>query len=132
MKKQPRLTAKLRAAVSTYRRLKSRLTHPSGAFDRAGRWQPTVKLPCCLAIREPSRAHPYSLMLHCRTIGHVAQLNGYTPSTLRAAVNRLEKERYARFRARVAARLATPSDQTVSDQGEYRVVDGAAFFVTNI
>jgi len=50
-----------------------RASHPAGDFDKAGRWYPsaTEHASCCNAIRTPSRAHPYSYMVHCRTRRHL-------------------------------------------------------------
>lgn len=52
---------------------KARDSHPAGAFDKAGRWYPAESetASCCKAINSPSRAHPYSYMVHCRTRKHV-------------------------------------------------------------
>lgn len=50
-----------------------RATHPSGNFDKAGRWYPDnyEVASCCGHVRSPSRAHPYSYMVHCRTRKHL-------------------------------------------------------------
>jgi hypothetical protein len=47
-----------------------------GHAGRGGRWYPTEteRQICCDAIREPSRAWPRSLQLHCCTSGHMARL----------------------------------------------------------
>jgi hypothetical protein len=87
-----RMTQKLRTAATRYLDLQSRKTHPRGVFDKAGRWMPHKEQECCKSIRTPSRAWPWSLMLHCRTMAHVAQDTGYALSTLRAAVRRVEDE----------------------------------------
>lgn len=56
--------------------LKERKTHPSGSFDKGGRWYPddSERAECCDSIRCPSRSHPYSYMVHCRTAKHVSIL----------------------------------------------------------
>lgn len=89
-----RLTKKLRTAAAHYLRLKTRLAHPVGKFDNARRWYPaeSEEGDCCTAIRRPSREYPYSLLTHCRSIGHVAASYGYTPEQLRWAIKRLEDE----------------------------------------
>ena len=53
--------------------LRDRRLHPDGEFDKAGRWYPSdaEKCPQCDSMRSPSRAWPYSYMVHCRTINHV-------------------------------------------------------------
>jgi len=85
-------------AVETYLARQARIAHPAGSFDSKGRWFPAEgeACGCCDMIRDPSRAYPYSLQGHCRTIGHVAQMFGLEEMTLRRAV------RLARTRAKVA------------------------------
>jgi hypothetical protein len=55
---------------------KERRAHPDGKFDNAGRWEPSEseKCECCRGIRSPSRAYPYSMVAHCRSRKHVANL----------------------------------------------------------
>ena len=62
------------AAAREYLALKQRAINPVGKFDQAGRWWPTV--PCTCDVRLPSRAYPYSLLVHMRTAGHVAETHG--------------------------------------------------------
>lgn len=75
-------------AIKTYTDRRDRLAHPSGSFDRAGRFYPDTDewRHCCAAVRGPSRAYPYAYMLHCRTLAHVAALYGVDAGTLRAAL----------------------------------------------
>lgn len=75
-------------AVALYQQRQARQAHPAGSFDRAGRWHPdeTETCDCCASVRSPSRRFPYSLMQHCRTIKHIAQLAGVSESDLRAAI----------------------------------------------
>lgn len=63
-------------AVQMYIDRKNRNGHPEGEFDNAGRWYPAQheQCACCKYIRQPSRAYPYSLMVHCRTAEHIAHL----------------------------------------------------------
>lgn len=65
-----------RKALEVFHRRKSRMEHPDGTFDKAGRWQPSDAewQACCRSIRTPSRAWPYSLMTHCRTLRHIINL----------------------------------------------------------
>lgn len=51
---------------------------PVGAWDKGGRWYPmdSERCKCCDDIRKPSRNYPYSLLNHCRSAGHVANLYG--------------------------------------------------------
>jgi len=64
------------AARQTYRERQARAAHPDGKFDRAGRWHPSAAewRDCCSSVRSPTRAWPYSLMKHCRSAEHVAEL----------------------------------------------------------
>lgn len=54
----------------------ARSEHPDGKFDSAGRWYPSdeERQSCCDFVRSPSRAYPYSLMVHCRSKKHIANL----------------------------------------------------------
>jgi hypothetical protein len=55
-----------------YQPRKARQVHPSGTFDKQGRWYPDgdERCGCCRSIRSPSSAWPYSCMVHCRTRTH--------------------------------------------------------------
>jgi hypothetical protein len=66
---------------------KARRSHPDGKFDSGGRWYPSddETQACCHKIRNPSRAWPWSLMHHCRTEKHVANLHGVTVTEMRKA-----------------------------------------------
>lgn len=66
----------LEKAAHEYRSRKNRNSHPAGSFDRAKRWEPDAEewCSCCASIRSPSKAFPYSLMTHCRSLEHVANL----------------------------------------------------------
>lgn len=77
-------------AVTIYLDRQSRKVHPSGTFDKAGRWVPDDAewRSCCGAIRWPSRAWPYSLMTHCRSTTHVAALTGVAAGTIRRLARR--------------------------------------------
>ncbi len=72
------------AAAREYLALKERRINPVGRFDGAGRWWPSV--PCTCDVRLPSRAYPYSYLIHLRTAGHVAETHGVSRlELLRAA-----------------------------------------------
>lgn len=68
--------AKISDVNTEYKNRKNRLTHPTGKFDKAGRWFPSADevAECCNEIRYPSRAYPYSLLVHCRTKKHIKML----------------------------------------------------------
>ena len=66
--------------------LQSRKINPKGSFDDGGRWYPETKFGCCNNIRGPSRAWPYSYLMHCRTISHMAKQYMVDEKELRKAV----------------------------------------------
>ena len=76
---------KIEQTVQTYLNRKHRSEHPEGKFDKQMRWYPSEreKCECCEWIRQPSNAYPYSLLLHCRTMKHVANLYGITEKELK-------------------------------------------------
>lgn len=80
----------LRDAAACYLERKARTAHPDGSTDNGGRWYPAdaERQPCCSTIRTPSRAHPWSLMLHCRTLAHIAWRYDVDEAALRRAVRR--------------------------------------------
>ena len=43
-----------------------------GHFDNAHRFYPDQEFSCCSSIRQPSRAFPFSLLKHSKTLIHVA------------------------------------------------------------
>ena len=69
---------KVQEAINEYLKLKNREIHPEGTFDSGGRFYlaESEKHDCCQGIRSPSRAYPYSEMVHARTLKHVAQKFG--------------------------------------------------------
>ena len=79
---------RLRTAVAAYYERRDRRAHPDGDFDTAGRFTPATSewRDCCTAIRSPSRNYPYSYMLHCRTVVHVAALYDVDVAALRHAI----------------------------------------------
>jgi hypothetical protein len=87
------MNERINAAVQVYLDRQARITHPAGKFDKAGRWYPIgdERCECCNYIRTPSRAWPFSLMMHCRTMEHVAHLYDVDIKKLRRAVNATRK-----------------------------------------
>lgn len=85
------LEEKILEAIEVYTKRQSRECHPSGKFDSAGRWYPDKeeKCWCCDEIRIPTRAYPYSLLVHCRTIKHIAELYDVSTVDLRKACKNL-------------------------------------------
>ncbi len=57
------------AIVDVYAMLKNREVHPSGSFDKAGRFY--AEHGELISVRSPSRAYPYSQMQACRTLKYV-------------------------------------------------------------
>jgi len=75
-----------RAGMEYYNR-QNRKAHPDGQADKAGRWYPSAseRQSCCNQIRQPSRSYPWGLMLHCRTMVHLAQAYDVPEADLRRA-----------------------------------------------
>ena len=63
-------------AALEYNALKNRKVNPAGKFDNGGRFHLVRRCDCCNSIRSPSRAYPYSEMLHGRSSVHVATIHG--------------------------------------------------------
>jgi hypothetical protein len=91
MEKQNKVESILHDAAVEYVNRQSRATNPLGGFDKAGRWypDPDERRDCCDSIRSPSRRFPYSLMLHCRTLKHIAKLYDVEEKQLRELVKHL-------------------------------------------
>lgn len=91
-----RLTQKRRKAAMSFIRRQNRTEHPDGksVASTSQAWYPSEKetCECCSSIRTPSRKYPWSLMVHCRTMKHVANLYGIEESVLRECVKRVRKE----------------------------------------
>lgn len=85
-------TARIETALSDYQVRQSRTAHPSGEFDGKGRWYPAdeEQQDCCVGLRQPTRAYPYSLNKHCRTLVHVAHLHQVPVQELRQALREAE------------------------------------------
>lgn len=100
--------ADLAAAVTVYLDRQARRVHLSGTFDNAGRWHPDEDewQSCCRAIRSPSRAYPYALMTHCRSVAHVAALYDVDTPALRRALRSMPR----------AVRLSTAEPTITSEQ----------------
>ena len=72
-------------AIETYKARRDRVSGPVGRRDGAGRWYPaeSERRACCDHIRAPSRAWPWSLLRHCCTAAHVANLYGVQAADVR-------------------------------------------------
>jgi len=55
-----------------YEMLKNRLIHPSGTFDKSGRFY--AANDDLINVRTPSRAWPFSHMMACRTLKYVKKV----------------------------------------------------------
>jgi len=80
-------------AVQEYFSRQNRESHPEGNFDNKARWYPCEgeERGCCSNIRRPSAAYPYSLMLHCRTMKHIANLYGVNYIDLKREVSLIRR-----------------------------------------
>ena len=79
---------RLNTAVICYIDRQSRYAHPFGKFDTGHCWEPDdgERRKCCDSVRTPSRVRPYTLMQHCRTLAHIAQLYDVDLRALRTMV----------------------------------------------
>ena len=75
----------LEQATREYVALRDRRKNPTGTFDKRGRFYLAARFECCDYIRRPSRAWPYSEMLHGRTAEHVARQYNVEPKAIRRA-----------------------------------------------
>ena len=84
--------ASVEVAAAAYIARRDRAVNPDGRFDRRGRWTASAseRQTCCLYIRTPSAAYPYSEMTHCRTAEHVARLHGVDATDVRRAARRMD------------------------------------------
>jgi hypothetical protein len=76
-------------AYRTYVSRQTRAEHPDGRTNILGNWYPSNAewRPCCEKIRWPIR----SLMVHCRTAVHVAELYGVPLTELRSAIAKAQR-----------------------------------------
>ncbi len=88
MAKELNLSVGVMKAAKEYIKRKDRMAHPDGKFDSGGRWyaSESEKQTCCQGLRTPSRAYPYSQMVHCRSLAHVAHLFNVDSKDLRRAI----------------------------------------------
>lgn len=72
---------------------KARISHPKGGQKSCGKWWPDKDERCgfCGSIRMPSCAYPWSLMVHCRTADHVADLMDVDPADVRRRAREIAK-----------------------------------------
>ncbi len=92
--KVSKLAKSILAAAHEYIALRDRSIHPVGTFDSAGRFYLATRCECCRSIKSPSRAYPFSHMVHARSIVHVAHaagLAGYVKAVRRVA-DAIEKD----------------------------------------
>lgn len=92
MKKITKKAKHLQRAVETFINRKNREIHPEGEFDSKKRFCPSAaeRQSCCDSIRTPSARFPFSLMVHCRTIQHIAHLFDIDVKDLRKAVRAVQ------------------------------------------
>lgn len=80
-------------AARAFRARRDRREDPQGSFDRARRWTPadSERHSCCGGLYTPSRAHPFSLLAHCRTARHCAVGAGVDEAEVRAAARLMDR-----------------------------------------
>ena len=86
------MSRQLDKAAREYLARQKRESHPEGSFDNAQRFYPSQqeRQDCCDYIRPPSRTYPFSLIKHCRSAEHVANLYGVDVTELRHRVRELK------------------------------------------
>lgn len=80
----------LKAAVEHVKR-QCRDSHPEGTFDKQDRFYIDEGCSCCSSIRSPSRAHPFSQMIHGRTIDHCSVLFGVDAEEAKNALRGIKR-----------------------------------------
>lgn len=90
----PKFPTNVLKAAATFVQRKNRSENPEGKFDNAGRWYPAGRDAEVFdaAVRSPSRAWPYSYLVHARTAAHVARLYDADPKQVRKAAKLIEAE----------------------------------------
>ena len=108
---------RLDEALADYESRQSRLSHPNGEFDNKTRWTPssTEEQSCCSSIRQPSAAYPYSLLKHCRSIEHIANLHDVDVRFLRRAYREAHPPKHPRGQEPITAYKAVMQ----IDSGEF-------------
>jgi ribosomal protein L12E/L44/L45/RPP1/RPP2 len=91
VKKIPNLSDVHKAALQLCA-LRSRHTHPNGLFDNAGRFYLADMCDCCVGLRSPSRAYPFSQMVHGRSALHVATRFGVDKSNVSYVANLIDAD----------------------------------------
>jgi hypothetical protein len=122
-------------ALWLWRSRASRTNHPDGTFDAQRRWYPSLdeQRACCDAIRSPSARWPYSLMTHCRSGEHVANLSGLEGeqrdaflAATRTRESRVSFESEAFYKAVVVAQDGTFRSYYQTEIATYRFQAAAA------
>jgi hypothetical protein len=77
-------------AAVEYLLRKWKRAHPKGHTEKGMKWYPVDEenQDCCKSIRQPSRAYPWSLMTHCRSLTHVANLYGVDETEVRNCLSK--------------------------------------------
>ena len=88
---------KLAEAAVSFTRRQLGSEQPEGKFDNAKRWYPSdyERRDCCESLRSPSRSYPFSIMTHCRTLRHVANLHGVEKKQLKKIIDTEYLDSYA-------------------------------------
>ena len=85
---------RLTAALEEFFSRQDRRSHPEGWRDAGGRWWPSDAecTALCATVRRPSAAWPWSIMLHCRTTTHLAELFDVDADVLKKLVQQRRRE----------------------------------------
>lgn len=68
---EPKVLERVFKAAERHIALKAGRGRVDGRFDQAGRFMPASVHACCHGIRMPSRAYPYSRLVHAKSLDHV-------------------------------------------------------------
>lgn len=85
---------RLQQAAEEYLARQDRVRNPKGEFNAGNKWYPDPleeSRACCYHVRSPSHRWPYSLLTHCRSLPHVAELYGVDAKDLFRLVRTLRK-----------------------------------------
>jgi hypothetical protein len=110
-KKEPFMIQEVRAA-KLFLDLRDRRINPAGHFDGAGRFYLDEIYQCCAAVHNPSRAYPYTQMVHGRTASHVAQACGISRTKILSVAREIEKREIEKMNFdEILCALTAPEDR---------------------
>lgn len=89
-----------------YEAMRDRQLNPSGGFDQAGRWYPSMAQEAGgITVASPTRHYPYSYLLACRTRKHTQRVAEVSPALF---LTQLEAVLQKRFPLSTAVQRVVP------------------------